>query len=76
MNDSSSKSSAEAKTDSSPQLPKKSLTQSTLTSTCSSEVPISVSTSLAPTAPPAGRDPVFMLGGNKVQLLQDVPLRP
>ncbi|XP_061072271.1 protein Aster-B isoform X4 [Conger conger] len=38
---SSSKSSAEARTDSSPQLPKKSLTQSTLASTGSSELPLS-----------------------------------
>ncbi|KAG9348283.1 hypothetical protein JZ751_002018 [Albula glossodonta] len=41
VNDSSSKSSAEAKPDASPQLPKKSLTHSTLTSTGSSEAPIS-----------------------------------
>ncbi|KAJ8368904.1 hypothetical protein SKAU_G00089320 [Synaphobranchus kaupii] len=41
VNDSSSKSSAEAKPDISPLMPRKSLTQSTLTSTCSSETPIS-----------------------------------
>ncbi|XP_036392939.1 protein Aster-B-like isoform X3 [Megalops cyprinoides] len=41
VNDSSSKSSTEAKPDVSPQLPKKSLTHSTLTSTGSSETPIS-----------------------------------
>uniref|UniRef100_A0A8C9SUT9 GRAM domain containing 1B n=1 Tax=Scleropages formosus TaxID=113540 RepID=A0A8C9SUT9_SCLFO len=41
VNDNSSKSSAEAKPDVSPQLPKKSLTNSTITSTGSSETPIS-----------------------------------
>ncbi|KAL4647293.1 GRAM domain-containing protein 1B isoform X11 [Arapaima gigas] len=40
-NDNSSKSSAEAKPDVSPQLPKKSMTNSTITSTGSSETPIS-----------------------------------
>lgn len=42
MNDSSSKSSIETKPDASPQLPKKSITNSTLTSTGSSEAPVSV----------------------------------
>ncbi|XP_034789815.1 protein Aster-B isoform X2 [Pan paniscus] len=41
VNDSSSKSSIETKPDASPQLPKKSITNSTLTSTGSSEAPIS-----------------------------------
>ncbi|XP_038609264.1 protein Aster-B isoform X9 [Tachyglossus aculeatus] len=41
VNDSSSKSSVEAKADASPQIPKKSITNSTLTSTGSSEAPIS-----------------------------------
>ncbi|XP_027786311.2 protein Aster-B isoform X1 [Marmota flaviventris] len=41
VNDSSSKSSIETKTDASPQLPKKSITNSTLTSTGSSEAPVS-----------------------------------
>lgn len=43
VNDSSSKSSMEAKPEASPQLPKKSVTASTLTSTGSSEAPASVS---------------------------------
>ncbi|NWQ84602.1 GRM1B protein, partial [Columbina picui] len=43
VNDSSSKSSMEAKAEASPQLPKKSVTASTLTSTGSSEAPASVS---------------------------------
>lgn len=42
VNDSSSKSSIETKPDASPQLPKKSITNSTLTSTGSSEAPVSV----------------------------------
>lgn len=42
VNDSSSKSSIETKPDTSPQLPKKSVTNSTLTSTASSEAPVSV----------------------------------
>ena len=42
VNDSSSKSSIETKPDASPQLPKKSITNSTLTSTGSSEAPASV----------------------------------
>ncbi|CAK6440451.1 unnamed protein product [Pipistrellus nathusii] len=42
VNDSSSKSSIETKPDASPQLPKKSVTNSTLTSTASSEAPVSV----------------------------------
>lgn len=42
VNDSSSKSSMEAKPEASPQLPKKSVTASTLTSTGSSEAPASV----------------------------------
>nr|XP_025854798.1 GRAM domain-containing protein 1B isoform X1 [Vulpes vulpes] len=41
VNDSSSKSSIETKPDASPQLPKKSITNSTLTSTGSSEAPVS-----------------------------------
>nr|KAF6403442.1 GRAM domain containing 1B [Molossus molossus] len=41
VNDSSSKSSVETKPDASPQLPKKSVTNSTLTSTGSSEAPVS-----------------------------------
>ncbi|XP_036210023.1 protein Aster-B isoform X3 [Myotis myotis] len=41
VNDSSSKSSIETKPDASPQLPKKSVTNSTLTSTASSEAPVS-----------------------------------
>ncbi|KAM7051138.1 protein Aster-B isoform 2-T2 [Molossus nigricans] len=41
VNDSSSKSSVETKPDASPQLPKKSITNSTLTSTGSSEAPVS-----------------------------------
>lgn len=43
VNDSSSKSSIETKPDASPQLPKKCITNSTLTSTGSSEAPVSVS---------------------------------
>lgn len=42
VNDSSSKSSVETKPDASPQLPTKSITNSTLTSTGSSEAPVSV----------------------------------
>lgn len=51
VNDSSSKSSIETKPDASPQLPKKSVTNSTLTSTASSEAPVSV---CEPAAPPLG----------------------
>lgn len=51
VNDSSSKSSIETKPDASPQLPKKSVTNSTLTSTASSEAPVSVR---EPAAPPSG----------------------
>ncbi|XP_057241899.1 protein Aster-B [Malurus melanocephalus] len=48
VNDSSSKSSMEAKPEASPQLPKKSVTASTLTSTGSSEAPASVSSAGIP----------------------------
>lgn len=88
VNDSSSKSSVETKPDASPQLPKKSITNSTLTSTGSSEAPVSVwaaSPWLPPliwgpagpsSAHPVGPEPgecVGQVGSTAAGLFQETP---
>uniref|UniRef100_A0A8C3LD68 GRAM domain containing 1B n=1 Tax=Chrysolophus pictus TaxID=9089 RepID=A0A8C3LD68_CHRPC len=72
VNDSSSKSSMEAKPEASPQLPKKSVTASTLTSTGSSEAPASVS-GLPPLQCPVEKDlGIANIMGEKIEIIAPV----